>query len=76
MRRKRLWLPLTCYLGITVVVPLLNGAVVDDPFLHHALITGLVAGAIVALFAGIATLANFKVRGILRRWKESTSISG
>ena len=51
---KRLAWPLACYLGMTVVVPLLHGAAFD---VEHALTVGI---AVAVLLAAVSGFKNFR----------------
>lgn len=48
-----LWLPLACYLAVTLLVPLLLGAGARPEFLPHALVVLTVGAAVVALGRGL-----------------------
>ncbi|MCC6809000.1 MAG: exosortase K [Deltaproteobacteria bacterium] len=65
VRRARWYVPLACYLGLTVVVPWLNGAAKDPRFFAHAALVCLVAAAI-ALVIGV-------VSGTAARARESSA---
>ena len=56
-RRRRnlslLVVPLSCYLAMTIGIPILNGAVADSGFWEHALTTLAVTGAITAALLGL-----------------------
>jgi hypothetical protein len=47
-----LWIPLALYVGMTVVLPALNGAACDAAFVEHAAVV-LGAVGVVALLAGM-----------------------
>lgn len=53
----RLALPLTCYLGVTLVAPALRGAVAREAYGQHAEVVLAVSGLCVCLFLAIASLA-------------------
>jgi hypothetical protein len=45
--------PMLAYLGVTLVVPALHGAIGREGFWEHAAITAGVAGAITAIWHGL-----------------------
>jgi hypothetical protein len=45
-------IPFFLYLGVTILVPILNGARVDGEFLEHALVVVAAAGLIALPFRG------------------------
>ena len=53
-----MWIPLVLYVGMTIVVPLLNGAPADDPFIRHA--------AIVLSVSAFAALAGAALKYMRR----------
>ncbi len=48
---KRVLIPLASYLAVTIVVPILNGAPIDAPFIEHAALTIIITGTLSALRA-------------------------
>lgn len=46
---KRLTIPLASYLAVTIVVPILNGAPIDAPFLDHAALVIIITGTLSTL---------------------------
>jgi len=50
---RRLTLPLAAYLGVAVVMPLLNGAATRDGFLEHCVAIFMVCGVLVVGIAGL-----------------------
>jgi hypothetical protein len=45
---KRVLIPLASYLAVTIVVPILNGAPIDAPFIEHAALTIIITGTLSA----------------------------
>jgi hypothetical protein len=48
---KRLLIPLASYLAVTILVPILNGAPIDAPFIEHAALTIIITGTLSPLLS-------------------------
>ena len=63
---KRLAVPITAYLVITLVLPPANGAASHHEFVHHAMWVILGCALVVALIALFGTLAEVSLAGVRR----------
>ena len=55
--------PLSCYLAMTIGIPMVNGAAAESGFREHALTTLAVTGAITAAVLGLRRILVTKTRG-------------
>lgn len=55
---KRLTIPLASYLAVTIVVPILNGAPIDTPFLEHTALAIALPLIIIGTLSPLVTSRN------------------
>ncbi len=58
---KRLTIPLASYLAVTIVVPILNGAPTDAPFLEHTALAITLPLIIIGTLSPLVTYRNREV---------------
>ena len=59
------WLvPLVCYYGIAIAVPVANGAAVDRPFIEHCLFVLAVPLLLLMVVAGVKTSLRRVLSGV------------
>ena len=60
---KRLTIPLASYLAVTIVVPILNGAPIDAPFLEHTALA-ITLPLIITITGTLSPLVTPRNRGV------------